>query len=207
LSKQRSEADVLRIGLTGSIATGKTTVLNHIASQGIPVFSSDEAVHRLYAGAAAAPIERLFPGVTDKGVVDREKLSAELLAHPERLTELEALVHPMVRNEVAYFFKAEEGRGAKLAVVDVPLLFERGFDYGLDAIIVTAVDEATQRERAMARPGMTVEKLTAILARQMPQAEKKARADYVIDTSGSIESTQGAITALLERLKADPRAA
>jgi dephospho-CoA kinase len=198
---------MLKVGLTGSIATGKTTVLNHIAALGIPVFSSDEAVHRLYAGAAVAPIERLFPGVTDKGVVDREKLSAKLLKAPERLTELEALVHPMVRNEVAYFFKAAEGRGAKIAVVDVPLLFERGFDYGLDAVIVTAVDEAIQKERAMARPGMTVEKLTAILARQMPQDDKKARADFVIDTSGSLESTRGVITALIESLKADPRAA
>jgi dephospho-CoA kinase len=198
---------VLRIGLTGSIATGKTTVLNHVARMGIPVFSSDEAVHRLYAGAAVAPIERLFPGVTTAGGIDREKLSAELLKAPERLTELEALVHPMVRNEVAYFFKTEEGRGAKIAVVDVPLLFERGFDYGLDAVVVTAVDEAIQKERAMARPGMTVEKLTAILARQMPQDEKKSRADYVIDTGGSLESTEGAITALIEKLRADPRAA
>jgi len=197
---------VLKIGLTGSIATGKSTVLNHIAALGIPVFSSDEAVHRLYAGAAVEPIERLFPGVTAAGRVDRDRLSAELLKAPTRLAELEALVHPMVRNEVTYFFKAEEGRGAPLAVVDVPLLFERGFDYGLDAVIVTTVDEAIQRERALARPGMSVEKLDAILARQMPQADKRARADHVIDTSGSIESTQGAITALMARLKADPRA-
>jgi dephospho-CoA kinase len=198
---------MLKVGLTGSIATGKTTVLARIAALGIPVFSADEAVHRLYAGRAAAPIEQLFPGVVTGGVVDRNKLSAELLRTPARLAELEALVHPLVREEVAAFFAAAERGGATIAVVDVPLLFERGFDYGLDVIIVTAVDEAIQRARALARPGMSEAKLAAILARQLPQAEKKVRADHVIDTSGSLESTASAITALIEKLQADPRAA
>jgi dephospho-CoA kinase len=197
---------MLKVGLTGSIATGKSTVLDYMASLGIPTVSSDAIVHRLYAGPAAQQIETLFPGVTNRGVVDREKLSAELLAHPEKLTELEALVHPLVRNEIAYFFKAADGRGDALAVADIPLLYERGFDYGLDAVIVTAVDPNIQRERAMARPGMTVEKLDAILARQLPQAEKKRRATYVIDTAGSIDATQRAVKLLVDKLKANQQA-
>jgi dephospho-CoA kinase len=193
---------MLKIGLTGSIATGKSTVLKMFEDLGVPVFSSDAAVHKLYAGAAAAPIERLFPGVAPNGVVDRTELSRRLLAEPEKLTEIEAVVHPLVRNEVAYFFKAAEGRGAPLAVADIPLLFERGFDYGLDAVIVTVVDESVQRQRALARPGMSVEKLDAILARQMPQAEKRERADHVIDTSVSIEATEREVRDLVDRLKA-----
>ena len=193
---------MLRIGLTGSIATGKSTVLAMFEDLGIPVFSSDDAVHRLYAGRAAPELDRLFPGVARDGVVDRTELSRRLLATPERLAEIEAVVHPMVRDEVARFFDAAEQEGAPLAVADVPLLFERGFDYGLDAVIVTVVDESVQRERALARPGMSVEKLDAILARQMPQADKKRRADHVIDTSISIEATRRAVEALVENLKA-----
>jgi len=193
---------MLRIGLTGSIATGKSTVLAMFEDLGIPVFSSDDAVHRLYAGRAAPELDRLFPGVARDGVVDRTELSRRLLATPERLAEIEAVVHPMVRDEVARFFDAAEQEGAPLAVADVPLLFERGFDYGLDAVIVTVVDESVQRERALARPGMSVEKLDAILARQMPQADKKRRADHVIDTSISIEATRREVQALVEKLKA-----
>lgn len=193
---------MLRIGLTGSIATGKSTVLAMFEDLGIPVFSSDDAVHRLYAGRAAPELDRLFPGVARDGVVDRTELSRRLLAAPERLAEIEAVVHPMVRDEVARFFDAAEQEGAPLAVADVPLLFERGFDYGLDAVIVTVVDESVQRERALARPGMSVEKLDAILARQMPQADKKRRADHVIDTSISIEATRREVQALVEKLKA-----
>lgn len=193
---------MLRIGLTGSIATGKSTVLAVFAAAGIPTFSSDEAVHRLYEGAAVGPIEELFPGVTTMGKVDRNRLAAEVLNAPEKLRALEALVHPMVRAEIGDFFRRAEAKGAPLAVVDIPLLFENGFDFGLDAVLVTAVDEAEQRRRALARPGMTVEKLDAILARQMPQAEKKRRASHVIDTGGSIEQTQSDVRALIDRLKA-----
>lgn len=196
---------MLKLGLTGSIATGKTTVLDHIASRGIPTFSSDEAVHRLYRGAAAQPLEQLFPGIVHDGIVDRTALSARLVAAPDRLAEVEAVVHPLVRAEVARFFADAQASGATMAVVDVPLLFERGFDYGLDAVIVTAVDEPEQRRRAMARPGMTVEKLDTILARQMPQADKRARADHVIDTGGSIDDTYRAVDALLGKLQPNQR--
>jgi dephospho-CoA kinase len=193
---------VLKVGLTGSIATGKSTVLDFIAAEGVAVISSDEIVHRLYSGAAVAPVERLFPGVSTARGIDREELSRRLVAEPERLKELEAVVHPLVRNEIAYFFKAEEGRNAPLAVADIPLLFEGGFDYGLDAVIVTTVDPAIQRERALKREGMSVEKLVAVLARQMPQDEKIRRATYVIDTSGSLQETQKEVRELVAQLKA-----
>ena len=192
---------MLKIGLTGSIATGKSTVLNMFAESGVPVFSSDEAVHALYRGEAVAPIERLFPGVSRHGVIDRAELARRLVEAPERLTEVEAIVHPLVRNQIAYFFKGAAGKGEPLALADIPLLFERGFDYGLDAIIVTVVDEATLRQRAMQRPGMTVEKLQTMLARQMPQAEKKARATYVVDTGQPIEATRETVRRLIDELR------
>lgn len=194
-----------KIGLTGSIATGKSTALGAFAQAGVPVFSSDEAVHTLYKGEAVAPIERLFPGVSRNGAIDRAELAQRLLAEPERLAEVEAIVHPLVRNQIAYFFKGAEGRGAPMAVADIPLLFEGGFDYGLDIVVVTAVDEAEQRRRALSRPGMTVEKLEALLARQMPQAEKKERADYVIDTSAPIEETRERVARLVAELRARPK--
>ncbi len=178
-----------RVGLTGSIATGKSTVLKAIAAEGIPVFSSDEAVHELYAGEAVPLVDALFPGVGKTGTIDRNLLSQRLIAEPHRLAELEAVVHPLVRKRIARFLDEAEASGAKLAVVDIPLLFESGHDWGFDEVWVTAVDPAEQRRRAMQRPGMTGEKLEAILARQMPQAEKKARADHVFDTSKSIEET------------------
>lgn len=194
-----------KIGLTGSIATGKTTALRAFADLGVPVFSSDEAVHALYRGEAAAAIERLFPGVTRDGAVDRAALARRLLEEPGRLKEVEAVVHPLVRNQIAYFFKAAEGRGESLAVADIPLLYEGGFDFGLDAVVVTVVDEDIQRQRALKRPGMTVEKLDAILARQMPQAEKGRRATYVLDTAGPIEENRQRIRALVDELKARPQ--
>lgn len=193
---------MLRIGLTGSIATGKSTVLEMFERLGIPVFSSDACVHRLYGGPAAAAIDGILPGVAADGVVDRAELSRRLLAEPEKLTEIEAVVHPMVRSEVARFFAAAEEEGAPFAIADIPLLFERGFDYGLDAVIVTVVDESVQRERALARPGMSVDKLEAMLARQLPQAEKKRRADYVLDTSVSIDATRRDVEALVDKLRA-----
>lgn len=193
---------MLKIGLTGSIATGKSTILKMFADFGVPVFSSDEAVHALYRGEAVAPIERLFPGVSVNGIIDRAELARRLLKQPERLAEVEAIVHPLVRNQIAYFFKGAEGRGELLAVADIPLLFERGFDYGLDAVIVAVIDEPTQRQRALQRPGMTVEKLEAMLARQMPQAEKRRRATYVIDTAHPLEATREKVQALIDELKA-----
>jgi dephospho-CoA kinase len=201
---------MFKLGLTGSIATGKSTALKAFADLGVPVFSSDDAVHELYRAEAVRPVEAVFPGVTTDGEVDRTKLSQQLLADPRRLQQLEAIVHPLVRARIAKFLAEAEASGAPLAVVDIPLLYERGVDWGLDAVAVTAVDEPEQRRRALARPGMTVEKLEAILARQLPQAEKRARADYILDTSRSIDSTRTQVAelvaALVGKLTESPKA-
>jgi dephospho-CoA kinase len=191
---------MFKLGLTGSIATGKSTTLKAFADLGIPTFSSDDAVHDLYRAEAVRPVEAVFPGVATDGAIDRQKLSQVLLQHPERLKSLEAIVHPLVRARISRFLQEAEAAGAALAVVDIPLLYERGVDWGLDAVAVTVVDEAEQRRRALARPGMTVEKLDAILARQLPQAEKISRADYVLDTSCSIDSTRADVAALVGKL-------
>lgn len=191
-----------KLGLTGSIATGKSTVLEMFRTRGVPVFSADEAVHALYRGEAVPVVEALFPGVSHNGTIDRTALAAHITRKPDRLKELESVVHPLVRKRMAAFVAKAQSTGAPLAIVDIPLLFETGFDYGLDGVIVTVVDPDEQRRRALARPGMTVEKLEAILARQMPQAEKAKRATYVIDTNGSIEETREAVDALIDALSA-----
>jgi dephospho-CoA kinase len=197
---------MLKLGLTGSIATGKSTVLKAFADLGVPTFSSDEAVHELYRGAAVAPVEAAFPGVSVDGAIDRDKLSRQLIGHPQRLRQLEAIVHPLVRTRIRSFLSEAAARGETMAVVDIPLLFENGVDWGLNAIIVTVVDEAEQRRRALARPGMTVEKLDAILARQLPQAEKVKRATYIIDTSDTIEATRQTVAELVQRLRQEAQA-
>ena len=197
---------MLKLGLTGSIATGKSTVLAALAELGLPTFSSDEAVHELYRGAAVAPVEAAFPGVAVDGVIDRERLSRELVGHPARLQQLEAIVHPLVRARIKAFLEHAAAAGEPMAVVDIPLLFENGVEWGLDAIIVTTVNEAEQRRRALARPGMTVEKLDSILARQMPQAEKVKRATYIIDTSDTIAATRKRVVELVQRLRQEAQA-
>lgn len=191
-----------RIGITGSIATGKSTVLDAFRALGVPVFSADAAVAELYAGEAVAAVEALFPGVAVDGVIDRNLLSQRLAADPSGFKRLEAVVHPMVRARIKDFMDQAEQSGAALAVVEVPLLFETGYDYGFDAIGVTFVDEAVQRERVLARPGMTVDKLETILARQLPQAEKKARATYLFDTGGTRAQTQAMVRAVVASIQA-----
>lgn len=193
---------MLRIGITGSIATGKSTVLDAFARLGIPVFSADAAVAELYAGDAVAPVEALFPGVAVDGVIDRARLSAALSADPAGFKRLEAVVHPLVRTRIARFMDDAERKGADIAVVEVPLLFESGYDYGFDAIGVTHVEPAVQRQRALARPGMSVEKLETILARQMPQAEKIERATYSFDTGGTIAQTLARVEAWVKAIRA-----
>jgi len=193
---------MLRIGLTGSIATGKSTVLEHLAARGIPVYSADEAVHELYRREAVPALEILFPGVVVDGEVDRARLSAALAAEPDRISELEAVVHPLVFDKAMGFLDRAEAEGADIAVLEVPLLFETGLRYPLDAVIVTHCADLLQRQRALARPGMTSEKLQMVLARQLPQAEKRARGDFAIDTSGSVAQTDAQIDAILARLRA-----
>ena len=196
---------MFRIGLTGSIASGKSTVRQMFADLGVPTFSSDDAVHALYKGEAAPLVEALFPGVVHNGVVDRAALSQRLLAAPEKLKDLEAVVHPLVRKQIGEFLSAAEKQGAALALVDVPLLLESSHDYGLDKVAVTVAPDATIRERALARPGMTVEKLDTILARQMPQAEKQERADYLFYTDRPLTQTRAAVRGLVEALRASPQ--
>ncbi|WP_423065706.1 dephospho-CoA kinase [Devosia sp. CN2-171] len=194
-----------KLGLTGSIATGKSTVLKAFAELGVPTFSSDDYVHELYRGAAVEPVEAAFPGVTVDGAIDRQRLSGQVVGHPERIKELEAIVHPLVRAGIKQFLADAEAAGDAIAVVDIPLLFENGVDWGLDGVIVTTVDATEQRRRALARPGMTVDKLEAILARQMPQAEKIKRATYIFDTSGTIEATRDEVRRLVQRLRTKTR--
>jgi dephospho-CoA kinase len=191
----------LKLGLTGSIATGKSTLLKGFAELGVPVFSSDEAVHELYEGEAVGLVGAAFPGTVRNGRIDRQALSAQLVADPARLAMLEGIVHPLVRERIAAFLAAAERSHAPLAVVDIPLLYEGGHDYGLDRVVVTLTDETTLRRRALRRPGMTVEKLETILARQLPQDEKLKRADYVVDTSGPVEATRAAVAGLVARLR------
>lgn len=190
-----------RIGITGSIATGKSTLLEAFAAEGVPVFSADAAVAELYAGEAVAPVEALFPGVTGEGTVDRQELSRRLGADPSGFKRLEAVVHPLVRDRIARFLDKAEGDGHFAAVVEVPLLFESGHDYGFDAIAVTFCDDAIQRQRVLARPGMTVEKMESLLARQMPQAEKKKRATWTFDTAQSRDTIQSQVTDLVRDLR------
>lgn len=191
-----------RIGITGSIATGKSRIMQAFADLGVPVFSADAAVAELYEGAAVAPVEALFPGVSVGGVIDRQKLSQQLAADPGGFKRLEAVVHPLVRVAIGKFMDKAEQDGAALAVVEVPLLFESGHDYGFDAVLVTWVDDAVQRQRALARPGMTVEKLDAILARQLRQDDKKARATYLFDTAMPIDKSVEMVAALVAGIRA-----
>ena len=194
-----------RIGLTGSIATGKSTVLKAFADLGVPVFSADQAVAELYSGEAVPLVEALFPGVIRNGGIDKGELSKRLAADPSGFKRLEAVVHPLVRQRIARFLEQSEESGADLAVVEVPLLFESGHDYGFDAIGVTWVDDAVQRQRALERNGMSGDKLDTILARQLPQEEKKAKATYLFNTGLPIEQTVAMVAALVASIRARER--
>ena len=193
---------MLRIGITGSIATGKSTLLQSFERLGVPVFSADAAVAELYAGAAVAPVEALFPGVTKNGVIDRQALARRLAEDPSGFERLENLVHPLVREAIACFLDPAEKNGAELAAVEVPLLFESGHDYGFDAIAVTHVDDAIQKDRIMARPGMTVDKMQTLLARQMPQEEKKRRATWCFDTAQPREAIDARVADIVAGIRA-----
>ena len=192
---------MLVIGLTGSIGMGKSSVAARLRALGIAVFDADAEVHRLYAGPAVAAIEAAFPGTTDGGKVDRQKLSAVLLANPRDFTRLEAIVHPLVFAAERAFLHAQAQRGARLAVLEVPLLLESGKPPRVDVIIVTSTAADLQRERVLRRPGMTLEKLEQVLGRQMPDAEKRARADYVVDTSGTFAETDAQVDRIVESLQ------
>jgi dephospho-CoA kinase len=189
------------VGLTGSMAMGKSTAANYLKSLGIPVFDSDAAVHALYEGDAVEAIERAFPGVAQDGRVDRKRLGEAIAGDPEALRRLEAIVHPMVRRKQRDFVLAEEMRGTDLVILDIPLLFESGADALCDAVIVVSAPEDVQRERLATRKGMSPEKIDDLLARQMPDAEKRARADFVVDTSGTILESRAQLDRILATLR------
>ena len=195
------------IGLTGSIGMGKTTAAACFREFGVAVFDADAEVHRLYSGPLALVIEAAFPGTIANGEVDRAKLSAALLAAPHRFKDLEAIVHPRVRAEQRAFLQREADSGAADAVLEIPLFFEAGLNKLVDVVVVVSAGQEAQRARVMARPGMTREKLDALLARQTPDAEKRRQADYVVDTSGTVEACRHQIhLLLLEIIKIAPRA-
>ena len=191
------------LGLTGSIGMGKSTTAAMFREAGVAVHDSDEAVHRLYRGKAVPLVEAAFPGVVIDGVVDRERLSKQVVGKPAALKRLEAIVHPLVRADADAFLEAERGKGAALAVLDIPLLFETGGRDRVDRVVVVTAPAQVQRDRVLARPGMTPEKFQAILARQTPDAEKRRKADYVIDTGQGMEAAQAAVDKLVRRLKAE----
>ncbi|MBC2883957.1 dephospho-CoA kinase [Ochrobactrum sp. CM-21-5] len=195
------------LGLTGSIGMGKTTAAKMFAEAGVPVYSADDAVHRLYSGRAAPLIEAAFPGTVENGTVDREKLSAAVIGKPEALKKLEAIVHPLVREDEEGFLREAKKNGAAIALVDIPLLFETDGDARVDRVVVVSAPADIQRRRVLSRAGMSEEKLDAILARQTPDAEKRARADFVIDTSGSFDELRHQISAIIAKLSGKPVAA
>lgn len=197
---------MITVGITGSIGMGKSTVLAMFAELGVPVWSADEAVHRLYGpdGAGAQAIRALAPAAVGPQGVDRARLRQAVLADPGLLGRIEAAIHPLVDTDRKVFLDRARAAGAPVAACDIPLLFETGAEAWLDKVIVVSAPAAAQRARVLARPGMTGAALDAILARQVPDAEKRARADYVIDTGGSKEATRAQVRRILADLTCQP---
>ena len=193
------------LGLTGSIGMGKSTTAQLFAECGVPVYDADATVHRLYASEAVEAIEQAFPGSTGEQGVDRTKLSAQVVGNRQAMRQLESIVHPMLRAHETEFLNAAEKSGAPVAVLDIPLLFETGADSRVDAVVVVSAPHSVQRERILARPGMTADKLAAIMTRQMPDADKRARADFVVDTSAGLDSAREQIRHVLAKVATMPR--
>ena len=191
------------VGLTGSIGMGKSTTAQMFADEGVPVYDADAAVHALYApgGAAVAPIEAAFPGVTGPQGVDRAKLSHRVVGKPDELKRLEAIVHPLVGQSRGAFF--EQAKDADIVVLDIPLLFETGGEQAMDAVVVVSAPEHVQRKRVLERESMDEAKLDAILARQMADAEKRARAHFVVDTGQGLDHARRQVREILATLRRD----
>jgi dephospho-CoA kinase len=196
---------MLVLGLTGSVAMGKSTTARFFAEEGVPVHDADTVVHRLYEGDAVPVIEAAFPGTTAGGKVDRVKLGSRVMGDLAALRQLEAIVHPMVQDAEARFLAEAEAKGAPVAVLDIPLLFETGGDRRVDAVVVVTAPAEVQRARALERPGMTEQRLEAMLARQMPDSEKRLRADFVVDTSRGFDDARAQVQAILQRLATMPK--
>jgi dephospho-CoA kinase len=193
------------LGLTGSLGMGKSTTAGFFADAGVPVHDADAVVHRLYEGEAAAAIEAAFPGTTMAGKVDRGKLAARILDDPAALRRLEAIVHPLVRGAEARFLSDARARDAKVVVLDIPLLFETAGDQRVDAIVVVSAPSDVQRQRVLERPGMTPDKLDALLARQMADSEKRRHADFVVDTSRGFEAARAQVQEILRAIATMPK--
>lgn len=195
------------LGLTGSIGMGKSTTAKLFAEAGVPVYDADATVHMVYQGEAAPAIEAAFPGTTTAGKVDRNRLSAQVVNDPVAMQRLEQIVHPMLRAYHQKFLDAAERSGAPVVVVDVPLLFETGGDKRVDAVVVVTTDPDTQRRRVLARDNMTSEMLETVLARQLPDIEKRQRADFVVDTSQSFDHARAQVRDILRLIATMPRRA
>jgi dephospho-CoA kinase len=192
------------LGLTGSLGMGKSTTARFFAEEGVPVHDADAVVHRLYEGEAVPAIEAAFPGVTVAGKVDRNKLGARVLGDSAALKRLEAIVHPLVQEAERRLIAEAQAAGEKVALLDIPLLFETGGDRRVDAVVVVSAPPEVQQSRVLERPGMTLEKLEAILAKQMPDAEKRRRADFVVDTSRGFEAARAQVRAILDAIAKMP---
>jgi dephospho-CoA kinase len=186
--------------LTGSLGMGKSTAAKFFAEEGVAVHDSDATVHALYEGEATPLVEAAFPGSTNGGKVDRNKLAAMVLNDKAALARLEAIVHPMVTASREKFLAQAQARGAKIVVFDVPLLFETKAERGCDAVVVVSAPPEIQRKRAFERPGMTDDKLAAILAKQMPDTEKRGRANFIVDSSQSFDHTRAQIRDILRKV-------
>ncbi|EIM29201.1 dephospho-CoA kinase [Microvirga lotononidis] len=191
------------LGLTGSIGMGKSATADLFRRLGVPVHDADATVHRLYRGRAAPLIEKAFPGTVVDEAVDRTKLGAVVLGNPERMKQLEAIIHPLVRDEEENFLERVSAV-SPVAVLDIPLLFETGGEARCDAVLVVTAPAFVQRDRVMARPGMTDEKFRAILAKQMPDADKRARAHFLVDTSRGFSSAEAQVRSILACLAGRP---
>jgi len=190
------------IGLTGSIGMGKTTAAGFFRAAGLPVHDADAVVHRLYNGPAAAAVEAAFPGTAPGGVVNRDRLAEAVLGDSQALKRLEAIVHPLVRQDEHAFLKAAAEAGAPMAVLEIPLLFETGGDRRCDAVVVVTAKPRTQRQRVLKRPGMSEERLDAVLARQMPDTGKRRRAHFLILTDYDLDFANRQVMAIIRALAA-----
>ncbi|HEV2160117.1 dephospho-CoA kinase [Bradyrhizobium sp.] len=193
------------LGLTGSIGMGKSTTAKLFAEAGVPVYDADAAVHQLYEGEAAPAIEAAFPGTTANGKVDRTKLSARVVHDPAAIKQLEQIVHPMLGASRKKFFADAEAAKAPVVVLDIPLLFETGGEKRVDAVVVVSTSPEVQRQRVLARGTMDEAKLDAIIAKQTPDAEKRKRADFVVDTSHGLEPVRAQITHILAEVVKMPQ--
>ena len=192
------------LGLTGSLGMGKSTTAKFFAEEGVPVHDADAVVHRLYEGEAAAPIEAAFPGSTRGGKVDRAKLGERVLGNPAALKKLEAIVHPLVAAARERFLAEAARSGAEVAVLDIPLLYETGGEARCDAVVVVTAPAEMQRARVFERPGMSEEKLAALTAKQLPDAEKRARADFIVDSGQGFEAARRQVREILAQVAKMP---